>query len=432
MGRQDYETETLIPTIGGGFDVTHSLRGDGFDAGEDGTGRGTPLVPIAFSAKDYGADAGDLAPTLRAGGHTNSHANAGVMPAIAFGWQNSSQQGASASASASNTPTLDKSKVPAIGFDLAQITSKVNRNRAEDGLPQPPIVAGGSPHVASTMQVRRLTPRECERLQGFPSSREIVKIDICLDRQNGTAVAGLSCLRWLENASPADGQRYPQNAGIAASSFSILRAGQEPLAALRVRMQSVDELLEIRSHGRLIWCASNAGASNEFRLPTLSGSIAADLAPQGRVLALAVRNGKAGSPLSIRLSLRGRNGEVSAPQFGDGSAGFANAARTAATPERFTTSILGALAPTCDSPTAIWLCSALAVISGCIPSETLPERFSLELDLETPYTLVQHRNKPAADGPRYKALGNSMAVPCMRWLGERIQMVQEIYDAQNG
>ena len=31
-----------------------------------------------------------------------------------------------------------------------------------------------------------------------------------------------------------------------------------------------------------------------------------------------------------------------------------------------------------------------------------------------------YRNKPAADGPRYKALGNSMAVPCMRWIGERI------------
>ena len=47
MGRQDWETETLIPTNGGGFDVAHSLRGDGFDASEDGTGRGTPLVATA-------------------------------------------------------------------------------------------------------------------------------------------------------------------------------------------------------------------------------------------------------------------------------------------------------------------------------------------------------------------------------------------------
>jgi DNA (cytosine-5)-methyltransferase 1 len=27
------------------------------------------------------------------------------------------------------------------------------------------------------------------------------------------------------------------------------------------------------------------------------------------------------------------------------------------------------------------------------------------------------------DGPRYKAMGNSMAVPVMRWIGERINMV---------
>lgn len=36
------------------------------------------------------------------------------------------------------------------------------------------------------------------------------------------------------------------------------------------------------------------------------------------------------------------------------------------------------------------------------------------------YTLVTYRNKPATDGPRYRAIGNSMAVPCMWWLGHRI------------
>jgi DNA (cytosine-5)-methyltransferase 1 len=42
------------------------------------------------------------------------------------------------------------------------------------------------------------------------------------------------------------------------------------------------------------------------------------------------------------------------------------------------------------------------------------------------YTLVPYRGKPAADGPRYKALGNSFAVPVVRWLGERIQMVENL------
>ena len=40
------------------------------------------------------------------------------------------------------------------------------------------------------------------------------------------------------------------------------------------------------------------------------------------------------------------------------------------------------------------------------------------------WTLVERANgKLAADGPRYKALGNSMAVPVMRWIGERIAVV---------
>jgi len=37
------------------------------------------------------------------------------------------------------------------------------------------------------------------------------------------------------------------------------------------------------------------------------------------------------------------------------------------------------------------------------------------------WTSVPFRGKPASDGPRYKALGNSMAVPCMAWIGNRIK-----------
>jgi DNA (cytosine-5)-methyltransferase 1 len=40
------------------------------------------------------------------------------------------------------------------------------------------------------------------------------------------------------------------------------------------------------------------------------------------------------------------------------------------------------------------------------------------------WTDILYRGKPAPDGPRYKALGNSMAVPVIRWLGERIMAVE--------
>lgn len=45
------------------------------------------------------------------------------------------------------------------------------------------------------------------------------------------------------------------------------------------------------------------------------------------------------------------------------------------------------------------------------------------------WTLIPWKGRPAEecpDGPRYKAIGNSMAVPVMRWLGERIAMANEI------
>jgi DNA (cytosine-5)-methyltransferase 1 len=126
---QDWETTTMI---------AHSLTGEVFDASEDGTGRGTPLVPIAFSAKDHGADASDdLSPTLRAGGHAGSHANAGVMPAVAF------------TTKMHNTASNNAGKI----FE--------ERSTCLDANSPPPA-------LLMATQVRRLTPVECLRLQGFP------------------------------------------------------------------------------------------------------------------------------------------------------------------------------------------------------------------------------------------------------------------------
>lgn len=86
---------------------------------------------IAFSSKDHGGDAGELAPTMRSGGHRDSHANAGVPPAI-----------------------------------------------------------------ASRLSVRRLTPLECERLQGFPDNWTAGFKDGPRYKMLGNAVA-VSCSEWL-------------------------------------------------------------------------------------------------------------------------------------------------------------------------------------------------------------------------------------------
>ena len=79
---------------------------------------------------------------------------------IAFGAQNSAAQGDSVSTEV--TPTLDKSKTPAVAFDAYNqtISDKAAALRTAAG--------GVYDNTVMTTQVRRLTPRECERLQGFP------------------------------------------------------------------------------------------------------------------------------------------------------------------------------------------------------------------------------------------------------------------------
>jgi DNA (cytosine-5)-methyltransferase 1 len=172
-GRMDFESETFL------VQPAHTLRGEGFDASKDGTGRGTPLAPVAFSCKDYGADAGDVAPTLRSMGHDKSHANAGGQVAIAFNarqdpdhWHDrtgplDTDGGTQAVAFAQNSRD-EVREMPYVGAlatvrDVAQtITSNYGKQCDNSDTALGPNVA------IQSMQVRRLTPTECARLQGFP------------------------------------------------------------------------------------------------------------------------------------------------------------------------------------------------------------------------------------------------------------------------
>ena len=68
------------------------------------------------------------------------------------------------------------------------------------------------------------------------------------------------------------------------------------------------------------------------------------------------------------------------------------------------------------------------VRQGMMVRRLMPEECELLQGFPMGYTRIPWRNKDpkdCPDGPRYKALGNSMAVPCMRFIGERIQMIKD-------
>lgn len=130
-------------------EVTHPLDTDGRS------------IAVAFTSKDHGQDAGDLAPTLRA--MPGRHANAGGQVAIAYGGNNTAGP-----------------------IDLATAQTAHGGSHGRLDFESETFV------VAS--RVRRLLPRECERLQGFPDDYTLVPLPL---KRRQTRV------RWS-----SDGARY--------------------------------------------------------------------------------------------------------------------------------------------------------------------------------------------------------------------------------
>jgi site-specific DNA-cytosine methylase len=273
------------------------------------------------------------------------------------------------------------------------------------------------------MQVRRLTPVECERLQGFPIVRQMLYIAACLDPASGSVDVALRCHRLQSSVWPADANELMQFAATAEEHSNTPQASQEPLVLARVLMHSEAKVQEFRSAGKLIWSARSADEQSECHQLTRVETIAHALARHGHVVAKEIMDGKEASPQNTSGSSHRKNGEVCVTLSIAGTkanAGDATNDHRGDGPQ-FTTSELGQVIPKEDSTLATALCSVLHAIAGSIPEQTLPENFSIAIEVGRGYTNIPWRGKPESpDGPRYKALGNSWAVPCAAWIGKQI------------
>jgi DNA (cytosine-5)-methyltransferase 1 len=149
--------------------ITHALTASGSDASEDGTGRGVPLVPIGFGAQMSNPQTDmDLMQTL------NAKNPMAVAQPVAFTRCDNGQD-----AQVDVTPTMrcgsNYSAHLAIAQPVAFEPGSIARNAGPVGeSPLAPTLrremGDNQPAVRIDMQVRRLTPVECERLQGFPDN----------------------------------------------------------------------------------------------------------------------------------------------------------------------------------------------------------------------------------------------------------------------
>ena len=201
-----------------GLLVAHTLRGEGFDASEDGSGRGTPLIPVAFrtagdscafeegdvtaplttgtdmnanvlgfSCKDDRRDcAENISPTLRSMNHDANHANGGGQVAVCYPLlEPGSRTGVSTTDVRAGIGigdpqdpmfTLQAGKQHGIAVSIRGREGGATAELSGDVMPALRASQGGGdkPHVLLPSAVRRLTPIECERLQGMPDNYTLV------------------------------------------------------------------------------------------------------------------------------------------------------------------------------------------------------------------------------------------------------------------
>jgi DNA (cytosine-5)-methyltransferase 1 len=404
--------------------IAHTLKGEGFDASEDGTGRGTPIVPVAFSimpmnsGKDFKGRETNVSQPVMAAGPTGGNQGGDyiVQPAVAYAIQeravcenpNAGPDGAGFR-SDDAAYTLEARTVPqAVAHVSASPTLRAGGNATGGNRPQGTDADTAESLLTAGSAVRRLTPRECERLQGFPEITNELRILVCRSEDEKHALASS-----------------------AARGSAALALGPSAPVAVNVLIDLERQVLQLHSAGKSSWSASIAELESSSLPPMPSDAFALLAVLMNAAVANSTRIGRAESPQSTKPFIHPLNGSafvaLSGPEITERASDAAWFIDGLTRCSRSTTSPLGSNDPTFASTLETLSCCVAIAMAGFIP-EAMRSGCSYEIRFTTHhgYTSVPHRGKPAADGPRYKALGNSMAVPCMRWIGERIQAVEAV------
>jgi len=138
-----------------------------------GRNNGQENAVLAFSCKDHGADAGEIAPTLRAMNHSGSHANAGGQVAVCITGDITHTLKAEGFDGSEDGTGRGQPIVPAYSTKLHH-TAALGAGKWYEEYTASLDACSPPPALLAPTQVRRLVPVECERLQGMADNYTLI------------------------------------------------------------------------------------------------------------------------------------------------------------------------------------------------------------------------------------------------------------------
>ncbi|MCU1776184.1 DNA cytosine methyltransferase [Pseudomonas sp. 14P_5.3_Bac1] len=138
-----------------------------------GRNNGAENAVLAFSCKDHGADAGVIAPTLRAMNHSGSHANAGGQVAVCITGDITHTLKAEGFDASEDGTGRGQPLVPAYSTKLHH-TAALGAGKWYEEYTASLDACSPPPALLAPTQVRRLVPVECERLQGMADDYTLI------------------------------------------------------------------------------------------------------------------------------------------------------------------------------------------------------------------------------------------------------------------
>lgn len=177
---------------------------------------GHTIGVLAFSAKDHGGDAThDLAPTMRAMAEGGGNANGGGQLAVAF---HENQRGEVTTNDTAGSLKVGGGK-PCQGYPAVAVPALTASNDPSRSPQSSEVTQQVAAVHAASMAVRRLTPRECERLQGFPDNYTRIPWrkkppEECADGPRYKALGNsmaVPCMRWIGRRVAAELVRQVSN-----------------------------------------------------------------------------------------------------------------------------------------------------------------------------------------------------------------------------